>query len=152
MSHSYLCCLLHIVFTTAGRRPWIGDEMRDRLHAYRGGIARENGMAALAVGGVSDHVHVLLSLARTVSSAKAVQLLKAGSSKWVNENFPERGRFSWQEGYGAFSIGASQRDKTVSYIRRQPEHHRRISFEEEFKKLLMAYGIQENNSAVPFRD
>src|SRR5947199_10726971 len=90
MSHSYLCCLLHVVFTTAGRRPWIGDEMRDRLHAYLGGIARENGMAALAVGGVSDHVHVLLSLARTVSSAKAVQLLKAGSSKWVNENFNGR--------------------------------------------------------------
>jgi hypothetical protein len=77
------------------------------------------------------------------SPAKAVQLLKAGSSKWVNENFPERERFPWQEGYGAFSIGASQRDRTVAYIRRQPEHHKRISFEEEFKRLLAAYGIQE---------
>ena len=143
MSHSYLCCLLHIVFTTADRRPWIRDEMRDRLHAYLGGIARENGMTALAVGGVSDHIHVLLSLGRTMSPAKAVQLLKAGSSKWVNESFPARERFSWQEGYGAFSIGASQRDKTITYIRRQPEHHKRISFEEEFKKLLAAYGIQE---------
>jgi REP element-mobilizing transposase RayT len=117
--------------------------MRDRLHAYLGGIARENGMRALAVGGVSDHIHVLLSLGRTISPAKAVQLLKAGSSKWVNESFPARERFSWQEGYGAFSIGASQRDKTITYIRRQPEHHKRISFEEEFKKLLGAYGIQE---------
>jgi len=94
MSHSYICCLLHIVFTTAGRRPWIRDEMQDRLHAYLGGIARENGMAALAVGGVSDHVHVLLSLSRTASPAKAVQLLKSGSSKWINENFTEKGRFS----------------------------------------------------------
>ncbi|HEV2962047.1 MAG TPA: transposase [Candidatus Angelobacter sp.] len=70
-------------------------------------------------------------------------MLKAGSSKWVNESFPARGRFSWQEGYGAFSIGASQRDMKVVYIRRPPEHHKRISFEEEFKRLLAAYGIQE---------
>jgi putative transposase len=116
MSHSHICCLVHIVFSTADRRPLIRDEIRDRLHAYIGGIARENGMAALAVGGVADHVHVLLSLSRTVSVSKAVQLLKAGSSKWVNETFPEWGRFSWQEGFGAFSIGVSQRDTTIAYI------------------------------------
>src|SRR5437763_16963652 len=143
MAHSYICCLLHVVFATTDRRPCISVEMRDRLHAYLGGIARENGMSALAVGGVSDHVHVLLSLARTTSPAKAVQLLKAGSSKWVNEHFPAKERFSWQEGYGAFSVGASQRGKTISYIRRQEEHHQRISFADEFKKLLAAYGIQE---------
>ncbi len=149
MSHSHVCCLVHIVFTTADRRPRIQEEMRDRLHSFLGGIARKNGMTAVAVGGVSDHVHVLLSLSRTTSVSKAVQLLKAGSSKWINENFPEGGRFSWQEGFGAFSIWVSQQAKTVSYIRRQEEHHRRISFAEEFRKLLAAYGIGENDSMIP---
>lgn len=143
MSHSHICCLLHVVFTTEDRLPCIGDDVRNRLHAYLGGIAREKNMVALAVGGVSDHVHVLLSLPRTISPAKAIQLLKAGSSKWINEQFPQK-RFSWQEGYGAFSVSASQRNKTISYIRRQEEHHRRISFAEEFKKLLKAYGIDDD--------
>src|ERR1700738_1160261 len=105
--------------------------MKNRLHAYWGEIARENDIVALAVGGVADHVHLLLSLPRTLSVSKAIQLLKAGSSKWVNESFPGLGRFSWQEGYGAFSIGISQREKTVAYIRNQEEHHKRISFADE---------------------
>src|SRR3990170_6934108 len=113
MAHSHICCLVHVVFTTAERRPLIREGMRERLHAYLGGIARENGMAALAVGGVADHVHVLLSLSRTASVSKAVQLLKAGSSKWINENFTTgMGRFSWQEGFGAFSIGVVQKERT----------------------------------------
>ena len=85
MAHSYLCCLVHVVFSTAGRRPLIREAMQERLHAYLGGIARENEMAALAVGGVEDHVHLLLSLSRTVSVSKAVQLLKAGSIFEVGE-------------------------------------------------------------------
>ena len=150
MSHSYISCLVHIVFSTAGRRPLLKEEIRDRLHAYIGGIARDNGMAAIAVGGVADHVHVLLSLPRTVSLAKAVQLLKGGSSKWINDSFPELKGFAWQEGYAAFSVGISQREKTVSYIQGQVEHHRRISFADEFAKFLAAHGItEEENSVVP---
>jgi putative transposase len=143
MSHSHICCLVHIVFSTSERQHLIRDEVRERLHAYIGGIARENGMAALAVGGVTDHVHVLLSLSRTASVSKAVQLLKAGSSKWVNETFPEFGRFFWQEGFGAFSIGVSQREQTVAYIHGQEKHHKRVHFAEEFKKFLAAHGIEE---------
>lgn len=100
-------------------------------------------MAALAVGGVEDHVHVLLSLSRTASVSKAVQLLKAGSSKWVNENSSGRGRFSWQEGFGAFSIGVAQRERTAAYIRAQPEHHKRVSFAEEYRKFLATHGMRE---------
>ncbi|MGH9782892.1 MAG: IS200/IS605 family transposase [Terriglobia bacterium] len=143
MAHSHICCLVHIVFTTVGRRPLIHSEMRERLHAYIGGIARENGMAALAVGGVSDHVHMLLSLSRTASVSKAVQLLKAGSSKWVNEKFAGKGRFSWQEGFGAFSIGVAQRERTVAYIHAQAEHHKRASFAEEYRKFLVSHGMKE---------
>ena len=143
MSHSHICCLVHVVFSTAGRQPLIREGMRERLHAYLGGIARENGMAALAVGGVADHVHVLLSLSRTASVSKAVQLLKAGSSKWVNENFPRMGRFSWQEGFGAFSIGVAQKERTLAYIQAQAEHHKRVSFAEEYRKFLASHGMQE---------
>ena len=143
MAHSHICCLVHIVFSTAERRPLIRDGMGERLHAYLGGIARENGMAALAVGGVADHVHVLLSLSRTASVSKAVQLLKAGSSKWINENFTGMRRFSWQEGFGAFSIGVAQRERTVAYIHAQAAHHKRVSFAEEYRKFLASHGMRE---------
>ena len=143
MSHSHICCLVHVVFATAERRPAIRDEMRERLHAYLGGIACENGIQALAEGGVADHVHLLLSLPRTVSVAKAVQLLKSGSSKWIHETFPGSRNFAWQEGYGAFSIGVSQSATTVKYIQAQVEHHKRISFADELKKFLAVHGIEE---------
>jgi putative transposase len=99
---------------------------------------------ALAVGVTADHIHLLLSLPRTVSVAKAVQLVKSGSSKWLHESFPKLKSFAWQEGYGALSIGVSQRVATVKYIEGQAEHHKRISFEEEFKKFLTAHGIEEH--------
>jgi len=143
MSHSHVCCLVHVVFATAERRPAIGGDMQERLYAYLGGIARENGIPTLAVGGAVDHVHVLLSLPRTVSVAKAVQLLKSGSSKWIHENFPGSRNFAWQEGYGAFSIGVSQTATTVRYIQAQSEHHKRISFADELKKFLAVHGIEE---------
>ena len=149
MSHSYISCLVHVVFSTAERRPLIGVDIRDRLHAYIGGIARENGMSAIAVGGVADHIHALLSLPRTTSVAKAVQLIKGGSSKWVNDSFPELKGFAWQEGYSAFSIGMSQRDKTVAYIQTQAEHHKRLSFADELAKFLAVHGIKQEDSIVP---
>ena|SRR5271165_6899334 len=136
MSHSHVCCLVHLVFGTAERRPAIRDEMRERLHAYLGGIARENGIPILAVGGAVDHVHLLISLPRTLSIAKAVQLLKSGSSKWIHENFPGSNSFAWQEGYGAFAVGVSQKTTTVKYIHAQAEHHKRISFADELKNFF----------------
>jgi putative transposase len=133
-----------VVFATAERRPMIREDIQEMLYRYIGGIARENGIPALAVGGANDHIHLLLSLPRTVSVAKAVQLLKLGSSKWLHESFPKLKSFAWQEGYGAFSIGVSQRAATVKYIEGQAEHHKRISFDEEFKKFLTVHGIEEH--------
>ena len=146
MSHSYICCLIHVVFSTAERRPLLHEHVQQRLHAYIGGIARKNEMAALAVGGVADHVHALLSLSRTITAAKAVQLLKAGSSKWLKESCEGLRSFAWQEGYAAFSVSSSQRNRVVDYILHQPEHHKRMSFAEEFSKLLRAHGITEDLS------
>lgn len=141
MSHSYSSSLFHCVYSTKGRRKLITPDLSERLWPYLGGIARENGMKALAVGGVEDHVHLLLSLPSTLAVAKAIQLLKGGSSKWIHDTIPAHRAFAWQEGYGAFSIGASQVGVTEAYIRSQPEHHRTKTFEEEFLSFLKKHGI-----------
>ena len=151
MSHSHICCLVHVVFATAERRQTIRGDLQEQLYGYLGGIARENGIPALAIGGAADHVHLLLSLPRTISVAKAVQLLKTGSSKWIHENHPGLRSFAWQEGYGAFSIGVSQRSNTVRYIETQSERHKRVSFAEEMKKFLAAHGIEDKTAPVELR-
>jgi putative transposase len=114
-----------------------------------GGIAKENKMKALTIGGVSDHVHILVSLPSTLSVAKGVQLLKGNSSKWIHETFPRLRSFEWQEGYGAFSISVSGVSETREYIRNQKEHHRRRSFQEEFAAMLRKHGFADDE---PFLD
>ena len=110
------------------------------LWAYIGGIARNNGFKALTVGGTDNHCHVLLSLPATMPLAKAVQLIKGGSSKWMNDSVSSG--FRWQEAYGAFSIGVSQVPNTVAYIQNQLEHHHKIGFEEEFLAFLKKNGVE----------
>ena len=99
-------------------------------------------MKALEIGGVEDHVHLLLSLPATLPISKAMQLIKGGSSKWVHETFPEHRLFAWQEKYGAFSVSVSQLDHIVQYIKRQEEHHRKMTFQEEFLALLNKHRIE----------
>ena len=142
MSHSYVNSLFHCVYSTKDRRKTINQDLQQRLWPYMGGIARENKMKALAVGGVEDHVHLLLSLPSTISIAKAIQLIKGGSSKWVHEEFSEYRSFAWQEGYGAFSIGISQVEETTRYILNQKEHHRTKTFQEEYLAFLEKHGLQ----------
>jgi putative transposase len=116
--------------------------LRERLWPYLGGIAKQNQMKMLAIGGASDHVHVLLSLPATLSIAKAMQLLKGNSSKWLRETFPKMRFFAWQQGYGAFSVAVSGVDATVAYIRNQAEHHRTRSFREEYATMLRRHGFE----------
>ena len=142
MSHSYISNLMHCVFSTKERLPFITPELESRLWPYIGGIARENKMKAIAVGGTVDHLHALLSLPAMMSFAKAVQLIKGGSSKWIHDTFDEHRKFAWQEGYGAFSVSSSQAQKTIAYIQRQKEHHRKRSFRDEFIDLLEKHGIE----------
>ena len=120
----------------------ITTEIRERLWPYLGGIARENEMKALAIGGVADHVHLLLSLPATMPIAKAMQLIKGGSSKWVHETFSDQRLFAWQTKYGAFSVSFSQLDGVIQYIETQEEHHRKMSFQEEFLALLKKHRIE----------
>ena len=141
MAHSYVSALFHCVFSTKERRKIITEDLQERLWPYMGGIARENKMRALAVGGVEDHVHLLLSIPSTLSPAKALQLIKGGSSKWVHDTFPDHQEFEWQEGYGAFSVGISQVPDTKTYIANQREHHRMATFQDEFIAFLERHGI-----------
>jgi REP element-mobilizing transposase RayT len=105
-------------------------------------------MKALAIGGTTDHMHALLSLPGMMSFAKAVQLIKGGSSKWVNDTFRREKKFEWQEGYGAFSVSASQVPKTIAYIAHQKEHHRKRTFQEKFLELLKKHGIEYDQRYV----
>jgi REP element-mobilizing transposase RayT len=106
-----------------------------------GGIARENRMKAFCIGGIADHVHILVSMPTTLSIAKGVQLIKGGSSAWVHETFPEMQNFAWQEGYGAFSVSVSHLGDTITYIENQEEHHRLKSFQEEYLAFLKKHEI-----------
>jgi REP element-mobilizing transposase RayT len=117
-------------------------DVQDRLWPYLGGIARENRMTAMCIGGVEDHVHMLLSLPSNVDVAKAMQLIKGGSSKWMHDTFPSHRDFRWQDGYGAFSIGVSQVEDTKRYIEGQAEHHRTRTFKEEFVAFLTRHEIE----------
>ena len=148
MPHSYVNNLMHCTFSTKERFPFIDAELEIRLWPYIGGIARENRMKALAVGGTFDHLHALLSLPATVSFAKAIQLIKGGSSKWIHDTFAKYTKFEWQEGYGAFSVSASQAAKTISYINNQKEHHRKRTFEEEFLALLDKHSVEYDRRYV----
>jgi putative transposase len=139
--HSFTNVLVHYVWSTKNREPLLNAEMCNRLWPYLGGIARANETKAIAVGGRSDHVHALISLSSTHSVAKAAQLLKGNSSKWIHETFPKLRSFEWQKGYGAFSIGISAVDATVAYIRNQAEHHRTRTFREEFAAMLRKNGF-----------
>jgi putative transposase len=142
MPHSYVSNLTHCIFSTTDRMPLINAELESRLWPYMGGIARQHKMRALAIGGTADHVHTLLSMPATMDVAKAVQLIKGGSSKWVHDTFARYRKFAWQDGYGAFSVSASQVDKTTAYINGQKEHHRKRTFEEEFIEFLDKHGVE----------
>jgi putative transposase len=143
MAHTYCSSLFHCVFSTKERRRIIVPGVQERLWAYMGGIARENGMKALAVGGMEDHAHLLLSLPASLSIAAAMRQIKSGSSRWMHETCGVPS-FEWQEGYGAFSIGRSQLDATLAYISGQREHHRRRDFQAEFVAILKKHRIEHD--------
>jgi putative transposase len=140
MSHTYVSQLVHVVFSTKERCNAIPEDMQHRLWSFLGGIARKNEFKTIAVGGTSNHIHLLLSLPTTINLAKAVQLLKGGSSKWLNETMTTH--FEWQQGYGAFSVSLSQQTQVVQYINSQAEHHKKRNFEEEFVAFLKKHHIE----------
>jgi putative transposase len=139
---------IHIVFSTKNRARIIPDTLRDELHAYFGGIVESCNGKLLKVGSVGDHVHLLVLLSRTCTISDLVRHLKIGSSKWMKEKRPELNGFHWQDGYGAFSISPSHYASLCRYIANQPEHHRRVSFQDEYRRLLEKYGVEYDEKYV----
>jgi len=145
LAHSYVSNHVHCVFSTKDRQPLIAPEMQPRLWRFIATVAHDRGIKPRAIGGTENHLHVLMAVPATMPLAKAIQTLKGISSKWMNEQ--KRG-FAWQEGYGAFSVSSSQIEATVRYIERQPEHHRKRSFDEEFVAFLKKNGVPYDRTFV----
>ncbi len=139
MSHTYTNLLTHFVFRTKDSMNLITKEIKSELYAYMGGLTKELKGKPLAINGMPDHVHLLVSLPPTISTSDAMQFIKANSSKWVSEKFGKP--FAWQIGYGAFSVSRSNVDAVVKYIQNQEEHHQKYDFREEFLKLLKSHEV-----------
>lgn len=142
MAQSYTNLIYHIVFSTKNRESLITPETQPRLYEYIGGIIRNKGGILLEIGGMNDHIHVLAKLRPDNSLSNILRDLKANSTGWMHKVFPEMKDFSWQNGYGAFTVSASQIEKVRQYIVNQEEHHSKISFKDEFIKLLRANEIE----------
>jgi putative transposase len=141
MSHSHTQLLYHLVFSTKRREPFLVPSVLPRLCEYLGGAVRGEGGTALIVNGMPDHVHILARLRQDVALSDVLRAIKANSSGWVHDTFPELRTFAWQAGYGAFTVSASQAQRVRRYIERQQEHHRRRTFQEEFVAFLKAHEI-----------
>ena len=126
----------------------ITPQLHPRLFQYFGGIAREHQMKLLSAGGVDDHVHLLISMPKTITIPKAMQLIKGNSSKWIHETFAEHRQFQWQEGYGAFSISIGDIQRTINYIDKQAEHHGKMDFKTEFRTFLKKHGIEYDEKYI----
>jgi REP element-mobilizing transposase RayT len=142
MANTFTCLHYHVIFSTKNREPWISRDIEERLWKFLGGIARGNGMKALQIGGMPDHVHLALALPPTQTVSKALQLLKGGSSKWIKDAFPNLRGFAWQDGYAAFGVSKSNLPEVIAYIQNQREHHRIKSFHEEFVSFLQRHQIE----------
>ena len=142
MANTFTCLHYHIVFSTKHREPWLQPDAQERIWAYLGGIARQNDLTALLIGGFDDHVHILLGLPPVIAVSEAIKQIKGGSSGWIKENIPGCRGFAWQDGYGAFTVSKLQEDDVKEYIRTQREHHRVKTFQEEYRGLLDRHEIK----------
>jgi putative transposase len=145
MPNTYSQITIHAVFAVKHRDNFITKEWRDDLHQYISGIITNKDAKSLAVGGWKDHVHILFGMPVTTSISDFMSTVKANSSKWINEQHFLKTKFQWQEGYGAFSYGRSQRDTVINYIMKQEEHHRTKSFKEEYLKMLNDFEVVYDN-------
>ena len=139
---SYVKLLNHIIFSTKNREPLITVEIEDRLIHYIGGIIRNNKGKLLAANTVPDHIHLYVSMKSTPSVATMLRLIKTNSSGWIHDTFHDMKNFAWQKGYGAFSVSPSNEERVIRYIENQKEHHKKITFKQEFITFLKRYKIE----------
>lgn len=145
MANTYSQITIHSVFAVKGRENFITKNWRDDLHQYISGIITKKGAKSLAVGGWKDHVHILFGMPVTTCIADFMSAVKANSSKWINEQEFIKGKFQWQDGYGAFSFAKSQRDIVIKYIMNQEKHHSAKTFKEEYIKMLTDFDVAFDN-------
>jgi len=138
---SYTCLHYHIIFSVKGRRALLNQSETDRLCEYCGGILRNHGGILHQAGGPADHIHLAITLDPKTSVVETVRTLKTNTSRWIHENFADLQTFAWQDGYAAFSISHSGLPSVMDYIRRQPEHHRKLTFREELEQFFAKHGI-----------
>ena len=142
MSRTFTHLVTHIVFSTKDREPFIASDISAEMYAYLGGLVRELRGKAHGVNGMADHVHMLIQLSPTIAPSDALRFIKANSSKWVRDKWPRRVSFAWQLGYGAFSVSKSSIPAVLDYIRNQEQHHRKVTFQEEFIDFLKRHEIE----------
>ena len=148
MAQSLARLHVHLIFSTKNREPWVDQSIEARVWAFLGGVARQNKLKALQIGGTENHVHMLLCVPPTVTVSKAVQLIKGGSSLWIKSEFPGKRGFAWQDGYATFTVSKSIVPEVVEYIQNQREHHRAKTFEEEYVAFLHKHEIEHDQRYV----
>ncbi len=148
MPQSLSLVIVHIIFSTKDRFPCLDPATRGHLQAYLATVARNAKCAGYRVGGTGDHVHLAVRLSRTIAIAELVEELKTSSSKWLKLQRPELGRFSWQRGYGAFSVSPDELEALLTYVDNQEEHHRVRTFQEEYLDFLKKYGVEYDERYV----
>lgn len=139
MARTYTTVLAHIIFSTKHRQPLINDEIKPDLYAYIGGVVREHGGILYGIGGVSDHVHLLVNVSGAIGIVELVGKVKTASTRWMKN---QGAMFEWQNGYGAFSVSVSNKEIVLRYIANQEAHHRKETFEAEYVKFLTKHGIE----------
>ena len=148
MTHSYRVHYFHLIWSTKNRTPWIEGEMQERLYPYLGGIIKNHKGKLIEIGGMPDHIHMLIELSLLDKFSHFIRDLKSCSSLWIHQTFPQKREFPWQEGYGSFSVSFSALEKVRDYIRNQEEHHAHESFDQEDLKFLNYHNIQYDERFV----
>jgi REP element-mobilizing transposase RayT len=141
MAQTFTSLLYQIVFSTKGRIPYLKSELRPDVFAYMGGILRNLGAKPILINGPEDHSHALVAIPPRLSVSEVVGKLKSNSSGWVHARWPRMPEFGWQDGYAAFTVSRSDLDQVYRYIAQQEEHHKRVSFKDELRRLLREHGI-----------
>lgn len=148
MANTFTSLHCHVVFSTKNRERWLSQGIEEDVWRYLGGICRAHKVKALQIGGVDDHVHLLLGMPPTFALSDVVKRIKGESSKWLSREKKGMAGFGWQDGYGAFSVGKSQIPDTIRYIQTQREHHQKVTFEDEYRKFLHFHEIDAEEKYI----
>ena len=148
MPQSLSLVIVHVIFSTKQRKPFLDDEIRESAHSYLAKVIRNTGCECYRVGGVEDHVHLAMRLSRTITIADLIEKLKTPSSKWMKAQAENQKAFAWQRGYGCFSISPNDLKALIEYIDNQKQHHRKRTFQDEFRMFLNKYGVEYDEAYV----